>query len=178
MNSSAKAMKRALKATVGRADLTEEEFRTMISKVSWMLNNRPIQPVGDSDDLEALMPNHFLNGAPEDAVFPPNLPNCRLSLQERLKYQVSIQQHFWKRFQAEIIPLLGPRGKWKEEKEGLKEDDVVIEVDENTPRGEWRRMRVTRVFPSEDGLVRKVEVTNGRGKFYSRPISRLIPIIF
>ena len=173
-----KAMKRALKATVGRADLTEEEFRTMISKVSWMLNNRPIQPVGDSDDLEALTPNHFLNGAPEDAVFPPNLPNCRLSLQERLKYQVSIQQHFWKRFQAEIIPLLGPRGKWKEEKEGLKEDDVVIEVDENTPRGEWRRMRVTRVFPSEDGLVRKVEVTNGRGKFYSRPISRLIPIIF
>ena len=74
--------------------------------------------------------------------------------------------------------MLGPRGKWKEEKEGLKEDDVVIEVDENTPRGEWRRMRVTRVFPSEDGLVRKVEVTNGRGKFYSRPISRLIPIIF
>ena len=172
-----KAMKRALKTTVGHADLTEEEFRTVISKVAWMLNNRPIQPVGDSSDLEALTPNHFLNGAPEDAVFPPNLPNSRIGLQERLKYQVEVQQHFWKRFQAEIIPLMGPRKKWREEVSDLKEDDVVIEVDENTPRGEWRKMRVTRVIPSDDNLIRKVEVTNGRGKFYIRPISRLIQIV-
>jgi len=173
-----KAMKRALKATVGRADLTEEEFRTVISKVSWMLNNRPIEPVGDADDLEALTPNHFLNGVYEGAVFPPNLPEGRIPLQERLKYQVEIQQHFWKRFQSEIVPLLAPRRKWLEEFGNLTEDDVVVEVDENTPRGEWRKMRVTRVFPSDDGLVRKVEVTNGRGKFYLRPISRIVPIVF
>jgi len=172
-----KAMKRALQATVAHADLTEEEFRTVISKVSWMLNNRPIQPVGDSDDFEALTPNHFLNGAPADAVFPPDLPDKRIDLQERLKHQVEVQQHFWKRFQMEIVPLLGPRKKWKLETESIKEDAVVIEVDENAPRGEWRKMRVTKVFPSEDGLIRKVEVTNGRGKFYVRPITRIIPIV-
>lgn len=173
-----KAMKRALKATVGCASLAEEEFRTVISKVSWMLNNRPIQPVGDSSDLEALTPNHFLNGASEDVAFPPDLPAKGISLQDRLKYQVEIQKHFWQRFQAEIVPLLAPRKKWMETFDNLKEDDVVIEVDENSPRGEWRKMRVTRVIPSDDGLVRKVEVTNGCGKFYVRPISRLIPIVF
>jgi len=41
---------------------------------------------------------------------------------------------------------------------------------------EWRK-RVTRVFPSDNGLIRKVEVTNGRGKFYVRPITRIIPIV-
>ena len=172
-----KAMKRALQATVARADLTEEEFRTVISKVSWMMNNRPIQPVGDSSDFETLTPNHFLNGAPEDAVFPPDLPSSRIGLQERLRHQIEVQQHFWKRFQTEIVPLMQPRRKWKTELESIKEDAVVIEVDENAPRGEWRKMRVTQVFPSEDGLIRKVEVTNGRGKFYLRPITRIIPIV-
>ena len=172
-----KAMKRALQATVARADLTEEEFRTVISKVSWMMNNRPIQPVGDSSDFETLTPNHFLNGAPEDAVFPPDLPSSRIGLQERLRHQIEVQQHFWKRFQTEIVPLMQPRRKWKTELESIKEDAVVIEVDENAPRGEWRKMRVTQVFPSEDGLIRKVEVTNGRGKFYLRPITHIIPIV-
>jgi hypothetical protein len=172
-----KAMKRALRATIGSADLTEEEFRTVISKVSWMLNSRPIQPVGDSSDLEALTPNHFLNGGSADATFPPDLPKARIDLQDRLKYQVEIQQHFWKRFQMEIVPMMGPRTKWAEQQEEIKEDDIVIEVDENSPRGEWRKMRVCQVFRSSDGLIRKVEVTNGQGKFYVRPISKLIPIV-
>jgi len=172
-----KAMKRALRATVATADLNEEEFRTTISKVSWMLNNRPIQPVGDSSDFEALTPNHFLNGAPPGAVFPPDLPSSRINLQDRLKYQIEVQQHFWKRFQTEIVPLMAPRQKWKDISEPIKENDVVLEIGENTPRGEWRKMRVSKVFPSEDGLIRKVEITNGAGKFYVRPISKIIPIV-
>jgi hypothetical protein len=72
---------------------------------------------------------------------------------------------------------MGPRKKWTLQQEQIKEDDVVIEVDENVPRGEWRKMRVSQVFPSEDGLVRKVEVTNGCGKFYVRPIAKLVPIV-
>jgi hypothetical protein len=172
-----KAMKRALRITVSRADLNEEEFRTVVSKVAWMMNSRPIQPVGDASDFEALMPNHFLNGGCGDSTFPPDLPKIRLDLQDRLKYQLEVQQHFWKRFQTEIVPLMGPRKKWTLQQEQIKEDDVVIEVDENVPRGEWRKMRVSQVFPSEDGLVRKVEVTNGSGKFYVRPIAKLVPIV-
>ncbi len=41
----------------------------------------------------------------------------------------------------------------------------------------WRKMRVSQVFPSEDGLVRKVEVTNRCGKFYVRHIAKLVPIV-
>ena len=59
----------------------------------------------------------------------------------------------------------------------MKLGDVVVEVDESTPRGEWRKMKVSAVLPSDDGLIRKVEITNGRGKFYVRPISKIIPIV-
>jgi hypothetical protein len=49
-----KEMKRALRITVSRADLNEEEFHTVVSKVAWMMNSRPIQPIGDASDFEAL----------------------------------------------------------------------------------------------------------------------------
>ena len=88
-----------------------------------------------------------------------------------------VQEHVWKRFHAEIVPLLGPRKRWSAEVENLKEDDVVLELDENLPRGLWRMLRVAKVLPSADGLVRKVEVANEHGKIYSRPISRLIPVV-
>jgi hypothetical protein len=72
--------------------------------------------------------------------------------------------------------MLGPRKKWCVEVENLRENDVVMEMDDNLPRGVWRLLRVKKIFPSVDGLVRKVEVIGPNGKTYSRPIHRLIPI--
>ena len=111
------------------------------------------------------------------AVFPPDLSEeNKLKLPKRLEYQAIVQQHVWKRFHQEIKPMLGPRKKWSVERENLKEDDVVMELDENLPRGAWRLLRVVRVIPSADGLVRSCKVINAVGKAYLRPISRLIPI--
>ena len=172
-----KAMKRALRAVMMTADLHEEQFRTVISKCMHMLNNRPIQMVGDAQDLEPLTPNHFLIGDLGGAVFPPDFPEEEGNLDQRLKYVITIQQHIWKRFQEEIVPLLGPRTRWSAERENIKVDEVVIEVDANTHRGSWRMMRVNKIIESEDGLVRQVEVINSDGKTYLRPIAKLIPIV-
>ena len=172
-----KAMKRALKAICGQADLDEEDFRTVVSKMSHLLNCRPIQLVNDVSDYETLTPNHFLLPGLADAVFPPEVSdNDKIKLPIRLRHQINTQKHVWKRFQNEVIPMLGPRTKWCQEKPNLNEDDVVMEMDDNLPRGAWRLLRVTRILPSEDGLVRKVEVINSVGKKYLRPIHRLIPI--
>jgi hypothetical protein len=53
-----------------------------------------------------------------------------------------IQEHVWSRFHHEVVPLLGPRKRWSSEFENLRENDVVIELDENLPRGMWRMLRV------------------------------------
>ena len=173
-----KALKRALKVIIGRCDLDEEAFRTTVSKVAFMLNNRPIQPSGSIHDLEPLTPNHFIFSDLANSVFPPDFPeDARTSLDRKLKLQVQVQKFVWKRFFQEIVPMLGPRQKWSQEKETLSVDDVVIELDENQPRGVWRLMRVSKIFPSQDGLVRKVEVMSTGNKAYMRPISKLIPIV-
>jgi hypothetical protein len=172
-----KAAKRALKATIGKADLNEEEFRTVVSKMAHLLNCRPIQLVSDNSDYSTLTPNHFLLPDLAGAVFPPEVSEeDKLKLPKRLRHQIMTQQHCWKRFQEEVIPMLGPRKKWCVEVENLRENDVVMEMDDNLPRGVWRLLRVNKIFPSVDGLVRKVEVIGPNGKTYSRPIHRLIPI--
>ena len=172
-----KAAKRAMNATIGRADLNEEEFRTVVSKTAHLLNCRPIQLISDVNDYETLTPNHFLLSSQAEAVFPPDVSEeDQLKLPTRLRHQIMMQQHVWKRFQEEIVPMLGPRSKWCREFENLKENDVVLEIDNSLPRGVWRLLRVVRLLPSTDGLVRSVEVLSAVGKTFLRPISRLIPI--
>ena len=105
-----KAMKRAMKATIGRADLDEEEFKTTVSKMACLINSRPIQAVSDFHDYDVLTTNHFLPPDLVRAVFPPNVSeDDKLKLSSRLRFQIEIQQHVWRRFQEEVIPLMGPR---------------------------------------------------------------------
>ena len=173
-----KALKRAMKVVIGRADLDEEAFRTCVSKIAFMLNNRPIQPAGSIHDQEPLTPNHFIRSDLANAVFPPDFPEGeRTKLDRKLKLQVEYQKSVWKRFFEEFVPLLGPRTKWCQEKDNIEIDDVVIELDKNQPRGVWRLMRVSKIFPSQDGLVRKLEVTSTDNKAYVRAIAKLIPIV-
>jgi hypothetical protein len=172
-----KAVKRALKATIGRADLDEEEFRTVVSKTGHLLNCRPIQTVSDINDCDILTPNHFLLPEQANAVFPPDVSQeDRLLLPTRLRHQIMCQEHVWKRFHQEITPMLAPRKKWCQEFDNLKANDVVLEIDDNLPRGIWRLLRIVELIPSVDNLIRKVKVVNSEGKEYYRPISRLIPI--
>jgi hypothetical protein len=171
-----KAMKRALVSTIGHADLDEEEFRTVVSKATWILNTRPIQKVGSHSDFEALTPGHFLGGFPEEMIFPPDLPNVRTDLQERLKFQIQVQMHLWQRFQEEIIPQLLSRSKWLYQKENVKVGDLMIEVDEKSTRGHWKKVIVTKVFPSKDAFVRSVEIKDGNGRTFERPVTCLVPL--
>ena len=40
----------------------------------------------------------------------------------------------------------------------MRTGDLVVVLDDNTPRGQWPIGRVTQIFPGADGLVRVVSV--------------------
>ena len=161
-----KAMKRAPTSMIGHEDLDKEEFQTVVSKATWILNARPIQRVGDNADFEALTPSHFLGGIPEDAVFPPDLQNIRSELQDRLKFQIGVQEHLSEGFQQKIIPLLVSRQKWLYQKDNLREGELMVEIDEKMTRGQWKKVIITQIFPSKDSHVRTVEVQDGENRTY------------
>ncbi len=168
-----KATKRALKATVGEADLNEDEFRTAISGCMNLLNSRPIAQLGTVFDEPPLTPNHFLYGMCGGSLAPPAKHEDEQPVKRWRRVQIVIK-HFWSRFLKEIIPLLQPRRKWRTETENFKVDDIVLEIDPNIPRGQWRLAKVIEVYPSPDGLVRKVKIMTSNRHEYERSIARLV----
>ena len=104
-------------------------LRTALVDAEGILNSRPITHVtNDAGDIEALTPNHFLllqgNPSYEDA--------------EVRQQSQGLANFFWRRFTKEYLPSLTQRKKWKENKQTLKEGDVVLVAEPNQPRGVWQ----------------------------------------
>ena len=81
---------------------------------------------------------------------------------------------------------LQQRQKWTRPRRNLTVDDVVMIKDENLPRNIWQLARVSAVYPSSDGQVRKVQVSlaerclDSKGKkigtvrYLERPVPKLV----
>ena len=72
----------------------------------------------------------------------------------------------------EYLPHIGSRQKWF-----LKIGDVVMVIDPNAARREWKVGCVERTYPGRDQLVRVVDVHVG-DKILKRPITRISPLEF
>lgn len=70
------------------------------------------------------------------------------------------------------MPSLTEIRKWRVNHRNLAPGNVVLVVDENSPRGEWPVGRITEVFPGPDGVVRSARVKTRRGE-YVRPVMKL-----
>lgn len=168
-----KSVKRALNATLQTYCLHEDTLRTTLCEIEATVNSRPLTTnSNDPNDPTALTPNHFLLNrfspvTPPDVVYDSDEVSRKRWRQSQLH-----AQNFWTRFKNEYLPGLNITRKWKKHNPNLSVGDVVLMVDSDTPRGYWPLARITKVFPSEDGCVRKVEVKTKSG-VYTRPASKL-----
>lgn len=78
----------------------------------------------------------------------------------------------------EYVPALTEKHKWTESRRNVAVDDLVLIVDNNSPRGKWPTGRVTELILSKQGkkaaprMVRSVRVRTDTGE-YIRPIVKL-----
>ena len=98
-------------------------------------------------------------------------------LSHRKKWRVAqaVAEHFWRRWMAEYpdaILTLTERKKWIDDVRQLRVGDVVVIIDDQTPRGQWPLGLVTAVFPGPDGIVRSAMVRH-RGTELHRPAVKL-----
>jgi len=68
--------------------------------------------------------------------------------------------------------MLHQRQKWILPKRNLATGDVVLIVDENSPRCLWPLGHVVKTYPGKDGLVRTVQVKTARSLLV-RPVDKL-----
>ena len=93
--------------------LSDDLLSTLFCEIEGILNCRPLTELSqDTDDLEALTPNHLLlmNAG---ATFPPGLftkSDCYST--RRWKQVQYLANLFWTRFRREYLPNLQKRQKW------------------------------------------------------------------
>ena len=168
-----KSIKQILKSLVKEQLLTDEALLTFMAETERILNDRPITQISDDvRDPLPLSPGQLLTIKPSSS-----LPQGVFSKQDcygkrwwrQVQYLANI---FWKRWLKEYLPQLQCRSKWLKTQRNMKAGDIVLIVDENTPRGQWPLGIVTNVKPGRDGLVRSVQVRVGHSTKV-RPITKL-----
>ncbi len=109
-----KSSKKAMRAILKDADITDEELETAIVGGEGQLNSRPITYVSsDVDDLTPLTPNHFLVGQLGGQYAPEafDVEESR-NLRSRWRRVQQLLGQFWSRWRKEFFPSLNKRGKW------------------------------------------------------------------
>lgn len=166
--------RKILNALLKEQILSDESLMTLLCEVESIINGRPITKVSqDPRDLEALTPNHLLL-LRSGSVFPPGIFRKEDTFSRKRWRQVQyLADQFWRRWSREYIPLLQQRQKWNFPRRNLAVDDIVLIVDDNSPRSCWPMARVIEVMPGRDGCVRRVKVKTKTSEL-ERPIDKCV----
>ena len=159
--------------------LDDELLRTLMVEAEAIVNSRPLTytDVSSTSSLEPLSPSHILTLKSKVVLPPPGIfQRADIYCHRRWRRVQYLANEFWNRWKTEFLPTLQERRKWIKLQPDLQKDDVVLMVDENTPRCQWSLARVVETFPGEDGHVRKVRLAVGQST-YERPVHKLVLLV-
>ena len=155
--------------------LDDESLGTLFCEVEQMINSRPITKVSnDVNDPSVLTPNHLLLLREQPSISPGNFSEQDI-YKRRWRCVQHLAQVYWRRWLAEYIPDLQRRSKWLNVHVNVEVGDVVLIMNENTPRGVWPMGIITEVYVSSDGLVRSAKIRTKAAELV-RPIVKLVKI--
>ncbi|XP_026109799.1 uncharacterized protein LOC113082140 [Carassius auratus] len=165
----------------GPTRLTHEVLTTLMAEVMAIINARPLVPIStDSDSPIILTPSMLLTPKAGVAPTPEGTFDMKDMYKKQWQHVQVLADTFWKRWRQEYLSVLQPRRKWTHDKDDIQEGDVVLLKDEQVKRNEWPIGFITKIFPSEDKKVRKVEVKvvkQGTSRVYFRPVTQLILLL-
>ena len=151
-------------------NLSDDEFQTYLKEIENILNYRPLTSCSDDPtDFTCLSPNSILNlgSIPVSSFCEPHKSDAY-----RKSWRTSqlMAEEFWKKWVMFYLPTLQKRSKWSSAEPNLKVGDLVLLIDNNPLKNQWSRARVSDTYPSNNGLVRKIEVTTPYGKKLIRDV--------
>ncbi|XP_062710698.1 uncharacterized protein LOC109430659 [Aedes albopictus] len=167
------SVKAAMKDAYAEGKLSDEGLQTMVVEAESIVNSRPLTYLPlDSEESEALTPNHFLlgtsSGAKQSSV---GIEESQKRLHDTWGAIQSQLDKFWQRFLVEYLPVIRRQPKWFNETRPLQVGDLVLVAD-GARRCEWIRGKVTQIFEGADGRIRQALVQTRQGSF-RRPTTRL-----
>lgn len=172
--------------------LNEASLRTLFYEAMAIVNSRPltVDNLNNPDSLEPLTPNHLLHMKSSATLPPPGaFPKEKLYGAKRWRCVQFLTEQFWCRWRREYLQNIIARQRWHSPKIKRREGDIVLDIDELSPRGERRLARVLETVSGKDGLVRRVKISFGDRRLNNngqrsnklasveRPVQKLILIL-
>ena len=170
-----KAAKKHLTFVLTLDNLSIETLTTVLAQAELAMNSRPITHVSDEPGVQALRPIDFLCpgvfAASDCDILPPSPPDA-VCLRYSWRQSRALVDEFWNRWSRDYVSALQARPKWRSTEPNLEVGEVVLMVDEQCRRGDWR----TGMIVETDGqdLVRTVSVRTPNGKIFSRDRTKLV----
>lgn len=162
-----------------RSHLSHEVLTTFMAEVTAIMNARPLIPVSsDPESLLILTPAMLLTLKTGSAPPPPSgsFEEAHL-IREEWKRVQGLADMFGNRWKHEYLKTLELQHKWQGKRPNLQEGDMVLLKDNQAKKNQWPKcIIITKTFPGEDGLVRKVQVEiikDGTRKNFSRPVTEV-----
>ena len=148
---------------LGKRGLTRDDFITLLSEAAAVVNNTPLWAVSsDTSDPLPLSPAMLLtlrehpNAAVKDSFSESDLDSYGPRRYRRVQY---LADQFWIRWRREHLHQLTLRRKWQKPTRCFSKGDVVLVRDPLASRNNWETGVVSKVIPSDDSLVRSVELS-------------------
>ena len=169
--------------------LDDESLRTLMCEAQATVNSCPlaVNQLADPDSPTPLTPNHLLTMKSKVILAPPGtFQPSDVYCRRRWRRVQHLANEFWTHWRKEFLLSLQHRQKWARKRRNLQINDIVMIKDENLPRSAWQLARISAVYSSSDGQVRKVQIAladsclNKQGqrigsvRYLERPIQKLV----
>ena len=83
---------------------------------------------------------------------------------------------FWEKFRREYLTSLLTRSKWQTSSTNFEVGDVVIIVEDITPRESWRVARITEIVNSDVTRTRRFKLRDASGNVFDRHATGVVKI--
>ena len=145
--------------------LDDSSLRCLFYEAMLIVNSRPLAFTYSDQGSENITPNHLVTMKPTQPLPPPgNFMQEDVYARKRWRRVQYLMQQFWSRWRKEYILQLSARQKWTVPRRNVKVGDIVLLVEDNTPRMEWPIAIITEVKTHDDGLVRRVKARKGNSE--------------
>ena len=175
-----RSAKKHLKFVSEKDDLNIDVFETALSQVAAILNERPLTYASSNvNDFRVLSLSNFLYPytiTPSSTTILPPIPTGGDHLRGSWHEVRQLAAIFKDRWHDEYLKSLMPRTKWHQSKPNLYIGQIVLLVDEQEPRRDWKLAPVDKILSEDSHHVRRVRVTTADRKTFERHVTKLVPL--
>lgn len=165
-----RSFKSAIRKTIGRRLMTEEQLRTIVVEAEGVLNNRPLTYVyDDPNEPLPITPADVIGGRQRLHQEPTATETCLGGLWKNSREGTAA---WWERWQREYLAELRSASLKSSANTTIKEGDIVL-LGDKTHRAYWKLCNVEKIFPGRDGLVRACLLKTPDRQLIRRPVQLL-----